>query len=78
MAEGTVLAGEVALAGRKKMKALGDAALNVAAGSDGMLNVEASAAVGDREYASSSLVYAIAPVNQPEVEAPTVGDDPEG
>ncbi|WP_291209155.1 hypothetical protein [Hyphomonas sp.] len=61
-----------------KMKALGDAALNVAVGSDGMLNVEASAAVGDREYASSSLVYAIAPVNQPEVEAPTVGDDPEG
>lgn len=77
VAEGTVLAGEVPLAGRE-VQTLGDGALNVTGSVDGTLNVEGSATVGEGVYASNGVVYAIDSVILPEVEAPTVADDTEG
>lgn len=77
VAEGTVLAGEVPLAGQE-VQTLGDGALNVTGSVDGTLNIEGSATVGEGVYASNGVVYAIDSVILPEVEAPTVTDDTEG
>ena len=77
VAEGTVLAGEVPLAGQK-VQTLGDAALNVAGSVDGTLNVDGSTTIGEGIYASNGVVYAIDTVILPEPETPTVADDTEG
>lgn len=77
VAEGTVLAGEVPLAGQE-VQTLGDTALNVTGSVDGTLNVDGSATIGEGMYASNGVVYAIDTVILPEPEVPTVADDTEG
>lgn len=77
VAEGTVLAGEVPLAGQE-VQTLGEGALNVTGSVDGSLNVEGSATVGEGVYASNGVVYAIDAVILPDADVPAVTDDTEG